>query len=55
MPLGLFGTPDDQPGVNSVELPSNTITRTLRDVTKFLERLDDLVPGLSTSFFQNFT
>lgn len=38
------------PGVNSVELPAGSISRTLRDTTAFLKRLDDLVPGLGDFF-----
>lgn len=54
MPLGLFDHEDDQPGVGSIELPSGSITRTLRSATSFLERLDDLIPGSGRQLFKLF-
>ncbi len=46
IPLGLYDTEDDIPGVDSIEVPTGDISRFIRDVTRFIERLDDLKPGL---------
>lgn len=50
MPLGLYDHADDTPGVTSIEIGSNVATRFLRDATRFLERLDDALPGLGDFF-----
>lgn len=52
--LGIYDSPDDTPGVSSVLIPEGWATRGARDVTRFLERIDDVVPGLSNFFPQPF-
>ncbi len=44
--MGIYDSEDNIPGVDSIEVPSGDISRFLRDATRFLERLDDLKPGL---------
>lgn len=45
-PLGFYDRPSDVVGVDSVLVPHGRVSRVLRDVTSFVKRLDDLVPGL---------
>lgn len=40
------------PGVESVEIPSVGISRFLRSATKFLEDVDDALPGSASTWFR---
>jgi len=44
--LGIYDTPDDTPGVSSIPLPNGWLSSGAAALTRALERLDDLVPGL---------
>jgi hypothetical protein len=46
IPLGIFDHPDSQPGVATLPIPDGWLSRGVRDLTRFAERLDDLLPGL---------
>lgn len=52
MPLGLFDHEDEVPGIESVEIPSTGISRFLRSATKFLEDVDDALPGSASTWFR---
>lgn len=46
MPLGIYTYEDDTPGVESIEIPANRVTRTARQAWGWAEKLDDARPGL---------
>lgn len=50
LPLGIYDTPDDIPGVDSIEIPSGDISRWIRDTTRFMERIEDTIPGTRSWF-----
>jgi len=47
--LGIYDHEDDIPGVESIEVPAGWLSKGASAVTRFLERMDDLVPGLGSS------
>lgn len=44
-PAGVYDHPSPVPGVDSVQLPDGEVSRFLRDATRFVKRITDLVPG----------
>jgi hypothetical protein len=50
MPIGLYTYPDDIPGVESIEIPANKVTRVARQAWGWAERLDDQLPGLGDAW-----
>jgi hypothetical protein len=52
VPLGLYDHPDDTPGIESIEIPAARIPRFLHDTTRFLESIDDTLPGSASRWFQ---
>lgn len=50
LPIGVYDSEDDIPGVESIEIPTGKISGWLRDVTKFMERIEDTLPGARSPF-----
>jgi hypothetical protein len=46
IPLGIYTFEDDSPGVQSIAIPSNQVTRAARKAWEWAEWLDDKRPGL---------
>lgn len=45
VPLGIYNRPSDVVGVQSVEIPTGSVSRVLRDATRFVKRLEDAIPS----------
>lgn len=52
LPLGLYASEDDTPGVSSYEVPAGSISSALRAATHFLESIDDITPGPWDALFK---
>jgi hypothetical protein len=50
IPLGIFDHEDDEPLVSSIRVPDGDITRWIRDTTRFIERIEDALPGSKLPF-----
>lgn len=44
--MGIYTYPDDIPGVDSIKIPDNEVTRWARKAWGWAEALDDKKPGL---------
>jgi hypothetical protein len=50
VPLGIYDSEDDIPGVDSIRLPDGDISRWIRDTTRLAERIEDALPGARSPF-----